>query len=69
MKNVVFFLFFLLLFPEIKARTILIDPGHGGSDEGAETSKYAFDNKGKRVRRTIFEKDLGLSVSKKIQKN
>ena len=67
MKNVVFFLFFLLLFPEIKARTILIDPGHGGSDEGAKALRYVFNNKGKRVRRVIFEKDLVLSLSKKIQ--
>jgi len=68
MKSAIFFLIILISLPRTKARTILIDPGHGGSDEGAKTSKYAFDNKGKRVRRTIFEKDLVLSVSKKIQK-
>ena len=50
MKSAIFFLIILICLPKTKARTILIDPGHGGSDEGAKTSKYAFD-KGKRVRR------------------
>ena len=68
MKSAIFFLIIIICLPRTKARTILIDPGHGGSDEGAKASKYAFDNKGKRVRRIIFEKDLVLSVSKKIQK-
>lgn len=53
----------LILFSNLSyAQTVLIDPGHGGDDCGAQ----AFvEIEGKRQR--ICEKDLALSISKKIQ--
>lgn len=44
------------------AFTILIDPGHGGEDDGAR-ARYYYDKKKWRV---IREKDIALSLSKKI---
>ena len=52
-----FLILFIFLIPNCFSQTILIDPGHGGEDKGA-TSKI----RGKE----IHEKDLALSISKKI---
>lgn len=52
---------FLILFitSNCFAQTILIDPGHGGEDTGASTKYKGIE---------IHEKDLALSISKKIFK-
>ena len=42
--------------------TILIDPGHGGEDNGAVGSYY----KSKKKREVVKEKDISLSLAKKI---
>lgn len=42
--------------------TILIDPGHGGEDDGARARYYY----GKKKWRLIKEKDIALSLAKKI---
>jgi len=44
------------------ALVILIDPGHGGEDEGARARYYY----GKKKWRLIREKDIALSLAKKI---
>lgn len=46
------------------AFTILIDPGHGGEDEGAHTRYYY----GRKKWKMIKEKDLSLSFAKKIHR-
>jgi len=62
----VFNVYILLIFISVlkmsngNCYTILIDPGHGGDDEGASTSVW---DKGKKRRKTIFEKDLALKIS------
>jgi len=48
----------------IAAFTILIDPGHGGEDEGAHTRYYYARKKWKIIK----EKDLSLSFAKKIHR-
>jgi N-acetylmuramoyl-L-alanine amidase len=42
--------------------TILIDPGHGGEDDGARAKQYYSKNKWREIK----EKDIALSLSKKI---
>jgi N-acetylmuramoyl-L-alanine amidase len=51
-----FFIFFLILFfaTSTFALTILLDPGHGGSEDGATVAQ-------------LKEKDLALSIARKIQ--
>jgi N-acetylmuramoyl-L-alanine amidase len=61
MTRITCILLFLLTLLPINAKTILVDPGHGGEDHGAETSH----KKGKKWVK-VFEKDLALSLSKKI---
>ncbi|MBF0207775.1 MAG: N-acetylmuramoyl-L-alanine amidase [Oligoflexia bacterium] len=60
----------LLVFPA-NALTILIDPGHGGDDVGAKTilpSRRLANSKLKNDHIiTLFEKDLTLTISKKLQ--
>lgn len=56
------FLLFILLQGSAFAVTILIDPGHGGEDEGARARYYY----GKKKWRLIREKDIALSLAKKI---
>lgn len=60
---------FLFLFCEsVSAYTILVDPGHGGEDDGA--SNYYLKHKKKRKKRKIFvfEKDIALQLSKRIHR-
>jgi len=69
MKNFMVTFLVLIFFQfDLIARTILIDPGHGGMDKGAKTTRKVFNNQGKRIKETFFEKDLVLSLSKRIQK-
>jgi N-acetylmuramoyl-L-alanine amidase len=56
------FILFLLFSLGAQAFTILIDPGHGGEDEGAR-ARYYFAKKRWRL---IKEKDIALSLAKKI---
>ena len=53
----------LLLSPSLSAATILLDPGHGGSNRGAIGYRSMPSGAGKEV----FEKDLTLAVAKKIK--
>lgn len=62
MKTVTTFCFLFFISLKGYAYTILIDPGHGGEDEGA-TTKYYYSKKKWKV---IKEKDLALSLAKKI---
>ena len=61
------FILFELLFclPCAKAYTILIDPGHGGEDQGAITHYF---RKGKK-RKLIQEKDIVLQLANKIRRH
>lgn len=52
----------LLLTGQAWSFTILIDPGHGGEDDGARARYYY----GKKKWRMINEKDIALSLAKKI---
>jgi N-acetylmuramoyl-L-alanine amidase len=61
MKFFLIFLASLLMFVEANAFTILIDPGHGGEEEGA----VAF-TQGEDPPQKIKEKDLSLTYAKKI---
>lgn len=57
------FLFSILLFVNSSwGFTILIDPGHGGEDTGAKARYYY----GKKKWRVVKEKDIALSLAKKI---
>lgn len=62
-------LFYILLFLSFTsasvAQTILIDPGHGGEDCGAKS----FLKRSGMPRKKICEKDVALSMAKKIQKH
>lgn len=59
MKKIILFISLYFISSKAMAFTVLIDPGHGGDDTGA---KSELAGKGK----TIFEKDLALSISKKV---
>jgi N-acetylmuramoyl-L-alanine amidase len=66
LKPLIYFLFLGLIWvPQSISQTILIDPGHGGEDCGA---KSFLKRKGKNKEK-ICEKDVALSISKKIQQN
>lgn len=55
MKQLISFLIFFIFTNYVKSQSILIDPGHGGSEEGA---KVLSDNE-----LPILEKDLSLKLS------
>ena len=58
-----FFTFVLLLiFSKSEALTILIDPGHGGEDDGAKATSVGISPEV-----VIKEKDIALSIAQKIQ--
>jgi N-acetylmuramoyl-L-alanine amidase len=64
MSKKYFFLFFLIClncFIKAEAFTILIDPGHGGDEDGAVAM-----SQGEIPPQEIKEKDIALSISKKI---
>ena len=52
-----------LVFTRAQALTILIDPGHGGEEDGAMAI-----TQGEDIPRTIKEKDLALEISLRIHK-
>ncbi len=56
-----FFICFLLHFSNASGITILIDPGHGGDEDGAVATTV-----GENPPRMIKEKDIALDISKKI---
>ncbi|MEC7182491.1 MAG: N-acetylmuramoyl-L-alanine amidase [Bdellovibrionota bacterium] len=64
------FILFFVVFGVLKlqAQTILIDPGHGGKDDGAKAFQAFVNKKGKLEKKTHFEKDLVLELSKRISK-
>ena len=45
--------------------TILVDPGHGGEDDGARARFYY----GKKKWKMVNEKDIALSLSKRSTRN
>lgn len=51
----------LFMLTRAEALTILIDPGHGGEEDGAVAT-----TQGEAVPRTIKEKDIALAISKRI---
>lgn len=57
----IFLLITYLVFSNAFALTILIDPGHGGEDDGAKVM-----TSGKIPEELIKEKDIALSISQKI---
>jgi N-acetylmuramoyl-L-alanine amidase len=59
-------LFFQIMFTSIQAQVVLIDPGHGGEDCGAQ-SVIEKKVQGKKVNQPICEKDLALDISRRIQ--
>ncbi|MCY4645105.1 MAG: N-acetylmuramoyl-L-alanine amidase [Bacteriovoracales bacterium] len=60
-------LFFCIspLFVVAYGKTVIIDPGHGGEDFGAKISYWIKGKKESRMK-NVLEKDLTLSLSKKI---
>lgn len=62
MRLILSFVTFLLFCQQTLGFTILIDPGHGGEDDGARARYYY----GKKQWRLVREKDIALSLSKKI---
>ena len=56
-----FFILSLIILSNAHALTILIDPGHGGEDDGAKAK-----TQGRIPEELIKEKDIALSISKKI---
>lgn len=53
--------FFIILSSNVSAFTILIDPGHGGEDDGAKAMTA-----GRIPEELIKEKDIALSISQRI---
>jgi len=62
MNKLFFALFWGIVFNPLFGMTVLIDPGHGGEDKGASANILI----GKK-KIEVFEKDLALSMAKKIQ--
>ncbi len=62
------FLVLLFISFNIQARSILIDPGHGGEDLGATKTYPILNEKGYVHKKPIKEKDISLSISKLIYK-
>lgn len=56
-----FLLFFIALIQSASALTILIDPGHGGEDDGAKAETV-----GRTPPELIKEKDIAMSIAKRI---
>lgn len=60
-QKIIFFLFSIFLGRGALSATILIDPGHGGEDEGAKRELFL---KNKKI--VVKEKDLAMMIGKKI---
>lgn len=65
-KIFLFTLYILLPFGAAEAFVVLIDPGHGGEELGAIRS-VRLKKGDKVVKREIYEKDLALSLAKKVK--
>lgn len=64
LKLLVFTIYFIL--PTLcHSRVILIDPGHGGEDCGAKAKLWGTK---KKLLRVICEKDIALSIAKRIRR-
>ncbi len=61
-------LYAFLLFSTTFAQVILIDPGHGGEDCGAQTQLKKKISSERYVFETICEKDLALQMAKRLYK-
>ena len=61
LKSILFFGLGLIILTRAEALTILIDPGHGGEEDGAVAT-----TQGEAVARIIKEKDIALAISKRI---
>ena len=67
MKRILKILFFLFVSIDVYGFTILIDPGHGGEDYGAQGKVYG-RTKGKRfLLKKVVEKNLTLIYASKIR--
>ena len=65
-KFLALFFFIFLIQSPCFSFVILIDPGHGGKEQGAVSKVWA---KGKKKKlRNIYEKDLTLILAKKVKK-
>ncbi len=62
MKKLLLLSLFTIILKPVLGFTILIDPGHGGEDNGAESKIFIKKGKWKPVK----EKDIALSLAKKI---
>lgn len=60
-NSLIFFICSYFLLVEAHALTIVIDPGHGGEEDGAVATTV-----GENPPRVIKEKDIALAISKKI---
>ncbi len=60
------FLFFIFSVPSF-GFVVLIDPGHGGKELGAVSTIYLKDRNGKKIKKKVYEKDLTLTLAKKIK--
>jgi len=60
-------LLFAWINTQLYAVTVLLDPGHGGSDTGAKMFYSYVDKNGKKRILHVLEKDLSLIFAKKIQ--
>ncbi len=65
-KLITFLIFFLLGIAPSFGLTILIDPGHGGEDHGAEGNHLKIGKNGAKSVNIVHEKDISLSIAKKI---
>lgn len=65
MKRIVSILLLLISFNALGV-TVLIDPGHGGDDEGAKGFYWRLNGKNKS-KVEVKEKDLALSIAKKLR--
>lgn len=61
LKSIIILSASLFMLTRAEALTILIDPGHGGEEDGAVAT-----TQGEAVPRLIKEKDIALAISKKI---
>jgi len=71
LEKIIFsFLFSIILLGSrnVFSQTILIDPGHGGKDDGAKAFQFVVNEGGLLEKKFYFEKDIALELSNKISK-
>lgn len=59
-------LFVFCFYANAYGYSILLDPGHGGADQGASSKLYVRGKNGKRKAIYVYEKDLALQFAKRI---